>query len=60
MIAILQAIARGIETLRGSHLHVFYDNFVAGYEVQKISIKGDVIQLLRRIAMFCTEDNIKV
>ena len=60
MTAILQAIARWIEIFKGSHLHVFCDNFAVAHGLQKTSIKGEGMQLLRRIAMLCAEHDIEV
>ena len=60
MIAILQTITRWIKTFRGSHLHSFCDNFAVAYGVQKTTIRREAMQLLRKIAMFCAEHNIKI
>ena len=60
MTAIFQAIARWIETFKGSHLHVFCDNFVVAHRVQKTSIRGKAMQPLRKIAMLCAEHDIEV
>ena len=60
MTVILQAITRWIKTFRGSHLHVFYDNFAVIHGVQKTFIRGEAMQPLRRIAMLCAEYDIEV
>lgn len=60
MTAILQAMARWIKTFRGSHLHVFCDNFAVAHGLRKISIRGEGMQLLCRIAMLCAEHDIEV
>ena len=60
MRAILQAITRWIEIFRGSHLHDFCDNFAVANGVQKISIRGEAMQPLCKIAMLCAENDIEV
>ena len=60
MTAIFQAIARWIETFKGSHLHVFCDNFAVAHGLQKTSIRGEAMQLLRKVAILCAEQDIEV
>ena len=60
MTAIFQAIARWIKTFRGSYLHIFCNNFVVVYGVQKISIKRKAIQLLCKIAMLYAGHDIEM
>ena len=60
MIAIFQAIARWIKTFKDSHLYVFYDNFTVLHGVQKTSNRGEAMQSLHKLVMFCAEYDIKV
>ena len=60
MTAVLQALARWIEIFKGSHLHIFCDNFPVTQGLHKNSIHGEAMQPLRRIAMLCAEYDIKV
>lgn len=60
MTAIIQAIGISIEIFKGSHLHVFWDNFVVACGVQKTSIWEEAIQPLHRIAILYTKDDIKM
>ena len=60
MTGVLQVLARRIETFKSSHLHIFGDNFVVIYGLQKNSIKGKAMESLRRIAMLCAEYDIEV
>ena len=60
MMAILQVMTRWIEVFKGSHLHVFYNNFAVAPGLQKTSIRKEAIQPLRKIAMLCAEHNIEV
>lgn len=57
MMTILQVIARWIKIIQGSHLYIFYNNFMVVYGLQKTFIRGEVIQPLRKIAMLCAEYN---
>ena len=43
MIAVLQALARWIEIFKGSHLHIFCDNFPVTQGLHKNSIYGEAI-----------------
>ena len=58
--AVLQALARWIETFKGSHVHIFCDNFAVTHGLQKNSIGGEAIQPSRRIAMLYAEPDIEV
>lgn len=60
MTAIFQAITKRIEIFKCFHLYVFCNNFVVSYKIQKISIKREVMQLLRKIAMFSANHDIEV
>ncbi len=60
MTAILQAIARWIKSFKGYHLHIFCNNFAVAHGVQKTSIRGEVMQSQRRIAILCAEHDIEV
>ena len=60
MTAVLQALVRWIETFKGSHLHIFCDNFPVMQGLRKNSICGEAMQPLRRIAMLCAEQDIEV
>ena len=60
MTSVLQALARWIETFKGSHLYIFGDNFVVVNGLQKTSIKGEAIEPLKRIAILSTKHDIEV
>ena len=46
--------------LQGLPLAYLFDNFVIAHGVQNTSIKGEVMQLLRKTAMLCAEHDIEV
>ena len=60
MTGVFQALARWIETVKCSHLHIFGNNFVVVNGLQKNSINGEVMEPLRRIAILYAEHDIEV
>ena len=60
MTAVLQALARKIEIFKGSHLHIFCNDFLIIQSLYKNSIHRKTIQPLHRIAMLYAEHDIEV
>ena len=60
MTGVFQALARLIETFKGSHLYIFGDNFAVVNGLQQNSIMGEAMEPLKRIAMLYAEYDIEV